>query len=145
MLTASAFGGLFGTAAARRLRIRFGPAALLRGGLVVEAVTHAGLAVVRSPWAASVILVVFGAHTMVWGVIVTTTRQREVPDRLRGRVAGVYSLFDLGGAAIGSLIGGFLARSLGVAGPFWIAAAVMVCVAVLAWRPLGDAVPGDPG
>ncbi|MGV9840393.1 MFS transporter [Nocardia niigatensis] len=139
LLTASAFGGLFGTAAARRLQAWFPTAFLLRTGLVVEAATHLGLALVRSPLAAATILVLFGVHTMVWGVIVVTIRQREVPDELRGRVGSVYSLFDLGGAAIGSLLGGLVAQALGVVAPFWIAAAVMACATAAAWRPLGDA------
>ncbi|RDI42780.1 MFS transporter [Nocardia mexicana] len=140
LLTASAVGGLLGTLAAGRLRSWLGAATLLRAGLGVEAATHLALAVVRSPWAAAMILVMFGIHTMVWGVIVVTTRQRQVPDHLLGRVGSVYSLFDLGGAALGSLLGGGIAQALGVVAPFWIAAAIMTCVAVLAWRPLGRAV-----
>jgi MFS family permease len=141
LLTASALGGLLGTIAAPRLRARLGAPVLLRAGLVVEALTHAALAVVRVPWAAAIILVLFGIHTMVWGVIVTTTRQQQVPDRLRGRVAGAYALFDLGGAAVGSLLGGLLAQTLGVTAPFWIAAAVMAGVAAAAWRPLREQPP----
>jgi predicted MFS family arabinose efflux permease len=139
LLITFAVGGLLGTATAGRLRRRFGATALLRAGLIVETATHVGLAVVTDPWAAAAVLIVFGAHTMVWGVIVTTLIQRSVPDRLLGRVNSVYALILTGGAALGSLLGGVFALGLGITAPFWIAAAVMLLTTVLAWRPLsGD-------
>ncbi|HEX7745170.1 MAG TPA: MFS transporter, partial [Micromonosporaceae bacterium] len=118
---------------------RFGATALLRAGLVVEVATHLTLAATTTPLVAAAVLVVFGIHTMGWGVIVVTLRQRLVPAGLLGRVGSVYGLLDLGGAALGSLLGGLLARLLGVTGPFWIAAAVMAGIAAVAWRPLGRA------
>ncbi len=139
LLTTFAAGGLTGTAAAGRLRRRFGTSRLLRAGLVVEAVTHLSLALTRQPWLAAAVLIVFGVHTMVWGVIVTTLRQRAVPDRLRGRVGGVYGLFDVGGTPAGLLLGGFLARTAGVTAPFWAAGTVMVVITAAAWRPLRSA------
>ena len=59
----------------------------------------------------------------MWGVVVVTVRQRVVPARLLGRVNSVYFLFTMGGAALGALAGGVLARGLGLTAPFWIAAA----------------------
>jgi len=113
-------------------------------GLVVEAVTHATLAATTTPLIAATILVIFGVHTMVWGVIVRTLRQRIVPDNLRGRVASVYSLIDLGGAALGSLLGGLLGQTLGITAPFWIAAAATAVIAAAAWRPLRQPSPEAP-
>lgn len=139
LLITFAVGGLLGTAMAGRLRRRFGATALLRAGLIVETGTHVGLAVVTDPWAAAAVLVVFGAHTMVWGVIVTTLIQRSVPDRLLGRVNSVYGLILTGGAALGSLLGGVFALGLGITAPFWIAAAVMLLTTVLAWCRLSGA------
>jgi predicted MFS family arabinose efflux permease len=139
LLITFAVGGLLGTAMAGRLQARFGATALLRVGLIVETATHVALAVVTDPWPAAATLVVFGAHTMVWGVIVTTLIQRSVPDRLRGRVNSVYALILTGGAALGSLLGGVFVRGLGITAPFWIAAAVMLLTTATAWRPLRGA------
>lgn len=136
LLITFAIGGLLGTTMAGRLQARFGAAVLLRAGLIIETATHVALAVVTGPWPAAAVLVVFGAHTMVWGVIVTTLIQRSVPDRLRGRVNSAYALIQTGGAAVGSLLGGAFARGLGITGPFWIAAAVMLLTTTAAWRPL---------
>ena len=44
------------------------------------------------------------------GVIVVPLRHRVVPGGLLGRVSGAYALLDVGGAALGSLAGGLLAR-----------------------------------
>ncbi|MFC0106806.1 MFS transporter [Kibdelosporangium aridum] len=124
---------------APRLQRRLPAKHLLRAGLIVETLTHLVLAITGDWLVASAILVVFGVHTTVWGTIVITMRQRVVPDGLLGRVTSAYLLLDLGGAALGSLLGGLVATALGVTGPFWIAAGVMVAICVAAWRPLRGA------
>jgi len=139
LLTASALGGLVGAAATGRLTDRFGPAALLRAGLLVETAVHIVLALTRSPWIAGATMAVFGAHAAIWGVVVVTLRQRLVPDRLRGRVSSVYFFLTMGGAAIGALAGGFLARGLGLTAPFWIAAAGNATLIPVVWRQLTPA------
>ena len=136
LLTAFAVGGLAGTVAAPALLRGLGATLLLRAGLFVEVALHVTLAVTRTAWVAAAMIVVFSSHAMVWGNVVTTLRQRSVPSVLYGRVSSVYSLLDLGGAALGSLLGGALARTYGIVATFWTAALLMVIVAVLAWRPL---------
>ncbi|GAA2585876.1 MFS transporter [Winogradskya consettensis] len=139
LLTTFAVGGLLGTVLAPRLQRVFGAGTLLRAGLVVEVITHTTLAITTTPLVAAAILIVFGIHTMVWGVIVVTLRQRVVPQNLLGRVGSVYTLLDVGGAALGSLLGGALAHVWGLTTPFWIAAAMMTLIATAAWRPLRQA------
>ena len=139
LLTTFAIGGLFGTFLAARLQAAFGAGAVLRAGLIIEVVTHMTLAATTTPLVAAAILIVFGIHTMVWGVIVATLRQRVVPPGLQGRVGGVYALIDVGGAAVGSLLGGLLSQIWGVTTPFWTAAVAMAVIAAAAWRPLGPA------
>jgi MFS family permease len=139
LLITFAIGGLLGTTTAGRLQALFGATTLLRAGLVVETATHLVLAVTTSPWPAAATLIVFGTHTMVWGVIVTTLIQRSVPDRLLGRVHSVYALIQTGGAALGSLLGGIVGHSLGITAPFWIAATVMTFITATAWKALGQA------
>ncbi|TDD84793.1 MFS transporter [Actinomadura darangshiensis] len=141
LLTTFGVGGLVGTALADRLQRRLGAAVLLRAGLVVEAATHLTLALTRQTWLAAAILVIFGVHTMVWGVIAGTVRQRMTPDRLRGRVSGVHALIDAGGVAAGMLWGGLAAHSVAVTTPFWIAAALTSLVTLTSWRSLGRASP----
>ncbi|MFC4147842.1 MFS transporter [Micromonospora mangrovi] len=140
LLTASAIGGLAGTGLAPRLRARFGTPTLLRVGLLIEIGLQVVLATTRQPWVAGAAMAVWGVHAMVWGVLVVSLRQRLVPDRLRGRVNSVYALADLGGAAVGTAVGGLLARTTGsIVAPFWLAAAALTVLTALAWRRLSAA------
>ncbi|MFI7219415.1 MFS transporter [Micromonospora maritima] len=139
LLTSFAVGGLFGTTVATRLTRAFGAAWVLRGGLVVEVVTHLTLAVTTASWIAAAVLVTFSVHATVWGITAASVRQRIVPAHLRGRVGSVYALLDLGGAALGALLGGLLAGTWQITTPFWVAAGAMAAIAVFAWRPLRDA------
>jgi predicted MFS family arabinose efflux permease len=139
LLTAFAVGGLLGTVLAPRLLRQVSAVLLLRVGLLIEVALHATLAATTLPWVAAMMIVVFGIHTMVWGVVVVTIRQRSVPSRLYGRVASVYALLDLGGAALGSLVGGLVAQSYGIVATFWTAAVAMAVVTAAAWRPLREA------
>ena len=139
LLTAFAVGGLAGTTVAARLGRMFGNSVVLRAGLLVEVATHLVLAVTTTPWVAATIIVVFSLHGMIWGITVASIRQRLVPAELRGRVGSTYALLDLGGAALGSLLGGLLASAWTITTPFWIAAGTVAVVTALAWRPLGEA------
>ncbi|RJL33605.1 MFS transporter [Bailinhaonella thermotolerans] len=139
LLVTFAAGGLLGTAVTGRLRARFGAPALLRAGLVVETATHLGLAVTTHPWPAAVILTAFGAHSMIWGAIATTAIQRAAPAHLLGRVSGAYGLTLTSGAAVGSLLGGVLARELTLTAPFWLAALTMAAITAISWRGLSAA------
>ncbi|WP_253769336.1 MFS transporter [Goodfellowiella coeruleoviolacea] len=132
LLASIAVGGMLGSVLARPLMDRFGAAVLLRVGLVIETLTHVGLALARTPWLALVVLVVFGVHGTVWGVVTMTVRQRVIPGPLFGRVTSVFYLFSRSGAALGSLAGGVLAAELGVTAPFWCSAAVMTVVTAVA-------------
>jgi predicted MFS family arabinose efflux permease len=142
LLTTFAVGGLLGTVCGPRLQRRLGSAVLLRAGLLIEAATHATLAATGTPGVAAAILVVFGVHTTVWGLTVVTLRQRMVPAGLLGRVGSVFSLLDLGGAAIGTLVGGVVAQRFGLTAPYWLAAVAMLVIALAAWRPLRSAPAG---
>ncbi|SCF24391.1 Predicted arabinose efflux permease, MFS family [Micromonospora viridifaciens] len=140
LLTASALGGLAGSTLATRLRARFGAPALLRVGLLIEIGLQVVLPSTRNAWVAGTALAVWGMHGMVWGVLVVSLRQRLVPDRLRGRVNSVYSLADLGGAALGTVTGGLVAQATGsILAPFWLAAGALALLTALAWRRLADA------
>jgi MFS family permease len=134
LLACTAAGGVIGTVIVKRLLARFDASLLLRVGLIIESATHVSLALTRRPWVAAFTLVVFGVHNGVWNVVTVTLRQTAVPPQMLGRVNSVYYTFAVGGFAIGSLAGGLLARGFGLTAPFWVAAAAVAVVAMLAWR-----------
>jgi len=109
---------------------------LMRIGLIIETLTHLGLALTSSPWVALVIMVIFGAHAFVWGTTSTTVRQRSVPAELMGRVTSVYLIGVVGGLVIGSALGGVIARQWGITGPFWFGFIGSALLTVAIWREL---------
>ncbi|MEV4799274.1 MFS transporter [Nonomuraea sp. NPDC049421] len=136
MTTISGIGGLIGTSLYGAITRKVSLGALMRIGLVIETLTHLGLALTHSPWVAGGIFLVFGAHAFIWGTTSVTVRQRAVPQELQGRVGSVNTICVYFGLVVGSLIGGTLATHLGVAAPFWFAFAGSAAFVVLLWRQL---------
>ncbi|BDZ46540.1 MFS transporter [Naasia aerilata] len=136
-------GGLLGPALLRRLS----------NGLVIGIGTAVGglaymlMALTTSAWIAGAGLVVAGFIFTVENVLVISLRQTLVPTALLGRVTSVYRLIAVGVMPLGALAGGFIARSLGLAAPFWIAGAAMVLLGVVVGPVLvrWSRVSGRPG
>ncbi len=138
LLSVSAVGGLLGARIVPALELRFGVAALLRAGLLVEAATQLALGLTHQAWVAAAVMLVFGVHATVWGVVTMSLRHRVVPDALRGRTSGVYLLFSAGGMAVGAGLGGVVAEAGGISAPYLLAAAGVALLAAVVWRPLGQ-------
>jgi predicted MFS family arabinose efflux permease len=136
LTTASAVGGLLGTALYGWITRRVSLGNVMRVGLVIETLTHLGLAVTTSPLVALTIFFVFGAHAFIWGTTAITVRQRAVPSELQGRVSSVYMICVFGGLVAGSVIGGVLADHYGVTAPFWFAFAGSALFVVMLWPQL---------
>jgi MFS family permease len=136
LTTASAIGGIIGTGVYGALERRFSLAQIMRGGLLIETVTHLVFAVTRSPEVALVTMALFGAHGVVWWTTSTTIQQRAVPDELMGRVSGLYRVGLFAGLVIGTPIGGLLARSFGITAPFWFGFVGSAILVVVLWREL---------
>ncbi len=137
LLTVEAIGGLVGSASYGRLERRFSLAAIMRGGLIIETLTHLVLAVTSSALVAGAMLTIFGVHAVVWGTTATTVRQRAVPEGLLGRVTGVYMLGAVGGGLIGTLLGGLIAQQFGLTAPFWFGFIGSAVLLLVIWRSLG--------
>jgi predicted MFS family arabinose efflux permease len=142
--TVSAAGGLLGTLSYGAIirRIRLGD--IMRIGLIIETLTHLGLALATSAWVAMPIFFVFGAHAFIWGTTSVTVRQRAVPTELQGRVASVNTVGVFGGLVIGSGIGGVLASHLGITAPFWFAFIGSAVFLVAIWRQLVHIAHDEP-
>jgi predicted MFS family arabinose efflux permease len=143
LTTVSAVGGLAGTASYGWITRRVSLGNLMRIGLVVETLTHLGLALTRQPGVALAIFFVFGAHAFIWGTTSVTVRQRAVPGALQGRVGSVNMVGVFGGLVIGSGIGGLLAERWGVTAPFWFASAGSALFVVLIWGQLRHVAHAD--
>lgn len=136
LTTASAVGGVIGTAGYGWLTKRVSLGNIMRVGLIIETFTHLSLALTTVPAVALGIMVVFGAHAFIWGTTSVTVRQRAVPDAMQGRISSVNSLGTYGGLVVGSALGGPLADSFGITAPFWFAFVGSAVFVVLIWRQL---------
>ncbi|WP_066588118.1 MFS transporter [Cellulomonas timonensis] len=143
LTTVSAVGGLAGMAAYGWITRRVSLGQLMRIGLIVETLTHLGLALTRQAWVAMSIFFVFGAHAFIWGTTSVTIRQRAVPSHLQGRVGSVNTIAVFGGLVIGSGAGGVLAERWGVTAPFWFAFAGSALFVVLLWRQMAHIAHAD--
>ena len=136
LTSALAVGGLLGMGGYGWLERHVSLANIMRGGLVIETLTHLVLALDRVPWIAMAVMVVFGAHAFVWGTTSSAVRQRAVPLAMQGRVNSVNRIGTTGGIVIGSLLGSLIAGRWGVVAPFWFAFVGSAVFLVLIWRSL---------
>ena len=141
--TVSAFGGLIGTLSYGWITRRVSLGNIMRIGLIIETLTHLGLAVATSPAVAMPIFFVFGAHAFVWGTTSITIRQRAVPTELQGRVGSVNTVGVYGGLVIGAAVGGVLAQGFGLTAPFWFAFGGSAVFVVLIWAQLTHVAHAD--
>ncbi len=116
---------------------------VMRIGLIIETLTHLGLALATSPYVALPIFFVFGAHAFIWSTTSITVRQRAVPAELQGRVGAVNLVGGFGGLVVGSGIGGLLAQHAGLTAPFWFAFGGSAVFVVLIWGQLSHIAHAD--
>lgn len=143
LTTASALGGLLGTAAYGRVERRVPLATLMRTVLACEVVFHLAMALTTSPWAAYPLMFFFGAYAFIWGTLSQAVRQRAVPTEFQGRVGSVYMLCVMGGMLVGSLLGGVIAQRWGVTAPWWFAFVGSGLTLALVWRQLAQIAHAD--
>jgi predicted MFS family arabinose efflux permease len=141
--TVSALGGLLGTITYGWITRRLSLGNIMRIGLIIETLTHLGLALTTTPLVAMAIFFVFGAHAFIWSTTSITIRQRAVPTALQGRVGSVNMVGVYGGLVVGSGVGGLLAREFGVTAPFWFAFAGSAVFVVLIWQQLAHIAHAD--
>lgn len=132
LLAFSAVGGLAGSAVAGRLVRWLGAGRTIFASLLIGAGSYVGIASSNNPLFVGVMLALYIFYAVVWNVVTVSLRQAIVPDRMLGRVSSAYRLFGLIGLALGALLGGFLARGLGLTAPFWAGAVLLVLMALLA-------------
>jgi MFS family permease len=105
---------------------------LLTAGSLIFPLAVLGFSATRSLVLALVALAVTGFGIVSQNASCNTLVQTLVPDELRGRVMGVYSLMFFGAAPFGALLAGGLAQTLGTATAVAIGAAVNLAFALAA-------------
>ena len=114
---------------------RWGRKRLIAGGMVVQGVALAGIALLRGfwPWAGAAALLGVGT-AMVYPTLLAAIGDVAHPG-WRGSAVGVYRFWRDGGYAVGALLGGLLADRFGMAPAIGAVAALTVASGLLvAWR-----------
>jgi predicted MFS family arabinose efflux permease len=143
LTSVGALGGIVGTASYDWLERHVSLADIMRVGLIVETLTHLGLALTTTGWVAMVIMFAFGAHAFIWTTTQRTVRMRAVPPELQGRVGSLYSIGVFGGIIAGQALGGVIAQVWGVTGPFWFAFVGSAVLLALLWKELAHIAHAD--
>jgi predicted MFS family arabinose efflux permease len=143
LTTFTAIGGVFGTMSYGWITRRVSLGNIMRAGLIIETLTHLGLALTTSAVVAMAIMVAFGAHAFVWGATSGTIRQRAVPTGLQGRVGSLNQISVFGSLTVGFALGGVIAQRWGVVAPFWFAFVGSAAFLALIWGQLAHIAHAD--
>ena len=144
LMAAFAAGGILGSLIADRIGRLLGTGLTISAIFLLEAAAFAGLALTSNFIFAFAMIALDALAGTVWNVVTISLRQELIPERLLGRVGSAFRMIGLGGMSLGVLVSGLLARELGLAAPYWFAAAIMTvlsitCAAVVNNRRVSEA------
>ena len=142
MLAFYGLGGMLSAAVAPRLARALSLPAVVIGTEVLVAGLTPVLAIVHGPIPLGI---VFGGMFLAWptwNAVVMARKLAITPDRMRGRMTSVSTLFSLGSTPLGMLGAGLLLEKFGVTKTVLVFAAMMVVV--LAGAILSKAVRSPP-
>jgi MFS family permease len=134
LLLAMAVGGVAGGFLAARVIAYLGSRVTMIAGLAAQGGAWLGIAATREPLVAGAALAVAFLGVTLVSVVVVTTRQKQVPQELLGRVISAFRLVGNGPGPIGAIAGGALAAWLGLRAPLLVAAAVALLAVLLVLR-----------
>ncbi|MER5645869.1 MFS transporter [Streptosporangium sp. NPDC002524] len=106
LMTAMAVGGLLASAVVEPLRRRFGVTTLLVADAVGTVLLVAPVALNANAWVVSAGMVIAGAGSSVWRILVATLRQNLTPPDLLGRVYAASRVISWGVIPAGAALAG---------------------------------------
>ncbi|MFF0383018.1 MFS transporter [Streptomyces sp. NPDC004286] len=86
----------------------------------------------------SALMAVDGFVVATQSVIAASLRARLIPDHMLGRVTAVFRTLSTGASALGAVLGGLLARALGLSWPFLIVGAIVVALGPILFHWLSN-------
>jgi predicted MFS family arabinose efflux permease len=123
-----------GSLAVEPLRRRLGTKVVLTLDVIGTFLLVAVPAVTTSVWPVGVSMVVAGAGSAVWRVVVNSIRQTIVADELLGRVYASSRLISWGVLPVGAALGGIVAELFSVRTVFMVAASASFALIGVFWR-----------
>jgi MFS family permease len=125
LLSANGLGALAGALTVAAIGHRFLPRSLALAGVWIFSVALIGFAITRNFPASMALLALTGFGLMLFFSTSNTTLQTIVPDDLRGRIMGIWSLIFGAMIPLGGLEAGALAHWLGA--PAAVAIGAVIC------------------
>ena len=140
-LAGGAFGGILGSLLGDRIAARLGPVRAMQAMLAISAPSFLLMGLAPGPWTLSLAFAAMEFCSFVWNVVSVSTRQRLVPDALRGRVNSIYRLLAWGMMPLGLVLSGVVvslgelvtSRATALVLPFWAAGLGSILVTILVW------------
>jgi len=108
LVTGGAAGGIIGGWTASWTASKLGSGPSLWAALLVSGVTSLIIGMVSLWPVVWVMFAISSYFAVLWNVITVSLRQSIIPERLLGRVNGVYRFFAWGAIPVGALIGGLI-------------------------------------
>ncbi|WP_448003435.1 MFS transporter [Agromyces bauzanensis] len=137
LLTAMAAGGVAASLVTNALQRRFGTGALLFADCLGTVALVLPSALGADLWVVAAGLVIAGAGSSVWRILVAVIRQQATPPELLGRVYAASRVISWGALPLGSALAGLVATLAGVDAALIASSVVAVMVAVAfvpVWR-----------
>lgn len=149
-LAGGAFGGILGSLMGERIAARLGPVRTMQAMMAVSGPSFLLMGLAPGPWTLGLAFAAMEFCSFVWNVVSVSTRQRLIPDALRGRVNSIYRLLAWGMMPLGLVLSGvvvslgelFLPRGMALQLPFWAAGLGSLAVTVLVWRGIARGFAG---
>lgn len=133
-----AAGSVLASMVVGTLDARLGPSRLMVVALLLVAAALTVPVVSASVTLVAAMLLVLGFGITLLNVVVVSSRQRIIPNRLLGRVNAAYQLIGQGAGPVGALAGGVLADLTSLPTVFLMASVLILGAALLLGLPLRD-------
>jgi MFS family permease len=149
-LAGGAFGGILGSLMGERIAARLGPVRTMQAMMAVSGPSFLLMGLAPGPWTLGLAFAAMEFCSFVWNVVSVSTRQRLIPDALRGRVNSIYRLLAWGMMPLGLVLSGvvvslgelILPRGMALQLPFWAAGLGSLAVTLLVWRGIARGFAG---
>ena len=149
VLAAAALGGIAAGLVGDRVVRAMGAVPLMRFAILSSAPLFALMVFAPGGFSIGLALGLTWFWGTAWNIVSVSTRQRLIPDGLRGRVNSLYRLLAWGMMPVGSFLAGqvirtaepALGRIAALELPMWLAAGGTLLLGLAAWKSLGRYLP----
>ena len=141
LLTFGTAGGLLGALASGYVLQHVSSRVALLLVVALQALSYAIIALFPIPWVVGSLFGLLSFTGVIWNIVTVSLRQMLVPDQLLGRVNSSYRLLAWGVNPFGAALGGLVAHTYGLTGPYWLAAGGLGVVLAFGMVLLREPIP----